>query len=192
MTNKELLDILLHQNQEISDTVENHFSKLKDSQLNWTPAVHKWSILQCLEHIYISGRFYIDSIETKLSQLEPDSTLSAKKFRPGLIGDFFAKSMKPKAGRIKYKTKTFERTKPSAGNLDPEKIIYEFFKFQNQVHNTLRKAGNYDLERIKINSLMGSILKFNLGDSLRVVLSHNIRHILQAQQVRENPDFPRQ
>ena len=191
MISQELIDNLHNQNQAISDTVKNQFSVLTASQLNWKPTENKWSILQCLEHIYLSGIYYVETIEKRLSVLEPDMKHAGKIFKPGLIGDFFTKGMKPEEERIKYKMKTFKRMEPSTGNLDPDKIIGEFTNFQTRLQNILLKVNQYDLGEIKINSSIGSLIRFKLGDAIRFVLAHNLRHLLQAQNVLAHPLFPK-
>lgn len=54
----------------------------------------------------------------------------------------------------------------------------------------LEKLKNIDLQKIKIVSLFSNFIKYNLGDSMEMIVSHDQRHLLQAKNVMKMKDFP--
>jgi len=110
MRSSELLDALKKDSLSINDIFQSQFLNLSIDQLNWRPSIHSWSISECLEHIVLSGQFYINEITNSFLSHKPENEPLNINFKPGLIGNYSAKSMKPKdSGEIKNKMKTFSR-----------------------------------------------------------------------------------
>ena len=155
-------------------------SNLKLDELNWKPNHSKWSALECLEHLNRYGAFYIPEITRRMdiSKADPQTL-----FASGLLGNYFANSMKPKKNLNKMKT--FKHMNPIGSTLDQSTIV-EFIGQQRQMLKLLEKAKNKNLTKIKTGITISSILKLRLGDTFRVVIYHNQRHIEQAFSVLEN------
>ncbi len=68
--------------------------------------------------------------------------------------------------------------------LDQETIA-AFLTQQNQLLNILTNAEKINLNSLRITTSISSIIKLKLGDTLRVIIYHNKRHIVQAQKVIE-------
>lgn len=176
MDTNTLIDELIElTNQHIEEA--NGFKKLSDEKLNSKPSQTSWSILECLEHLNLYGDFYIPEINSRMNN---SSAKSSKKFKPGLLGNYFAKSMLPKE---KLNTmKTFKNMNPNGSNLDSS-IIDRFLKQQYELLEILKKAESKNLNKIKTSISISNLIKLKLGDTLRVVIYHNKRHIVQAKKI---------
>ena len=150
---------------------------LSDTELNWKTDVESWSVLECLEHLNIYGNFYLPEIEQTMhnAKTTPDS-----EFRPGLLGDYFAKSMQPKAKLNKMKT--FRKTNPLGRKLD-RKVIDTFIEQQHKMLELLETSKNVNLNKSKTGISITKWIRIKLGDTFRFVIYHNQRHILQAERV---------
>lgn len=150
------------------------FQLLKLEQLNKKQNDTSWSILECLEHLNLYGDFYIPEINKRMQ--ESNSTPN-ENYKSGLLGNYFAKSMLPKE---KLNTmKTFKNMNPNGSSLDSS-IIDRFLKQQSALLEILKIAETKNIQKIKTSISISNLIKLRLGDSLRVVVYHNKRHIAQA------------
>ena len=145
--------------------------------LNWREDAGRWSVLECLEHLNLYGDFYIPEIK---SVLENNNTKPALFFKSGLLGNYFAESMLPKEGFKKIKT--FKDKNPFGSNLN-HKVIQRFINQQVEMIELLNKASDVNLNKVKTAISISKLLRLKLGDTFRVVINHNIRHLEQVKNV---------
>lgn len=150
------------------------FKALSLEELNAKPNETSWSILECLEHLNLYGDFYIPEINNRMAN---SNFSSVDNFKSGLLGNYFAKSMLPKE---KLNTmKTFKNMNPLGSDLD-KKTLDRFLEQQNQLLEILASAKSKNLNKVKTAISISKLIKLKLGDTLRVVIYHNKRHIIQA------------
>lgn len=162
---------------EITDNNIHFAESLRDksnSELNSRITEGSWSVLECLEHLNLYGNFYLPEISTKINT---SKTKRKEQFKSGLLGGYFAKTMLHPA-----KIKTFKAMNPIYSNLD-NSTLKTFMEQQYKTLEILDLAHNVDLNKVKTSISISSFIKLRLGDTLRVVIYHNKRHILQAQRV---------
>jgi hypothetical protein len=175
----ELLKDLKKDTQKAIAEAEN-FKKLTETDLNFKRNTESWSILECLEHLNLYGDFYLVEIEKQI--LNTNETPNATIFKSGVLGNYFANSMQPKPdGSISNKMKTFKDKNPTNSTLSIT-TIDRFIKQQQQMLTLLDAAKKVDLRKIKTRTTL-PILKFRLGDTLRFVIYHVNRHLVQAHKV---------
>tara|TARA_B110000503_G_scaffold130446_1_gene203854 strand:+ start:104 stop:649 length:546 start_codon:yes stop_codon:yes gene_type:complete len=176
MESEKLIQDLIERTKENMNPAEK-LSTLSIDKLNWKVEQNSWSILECLEHLNLYGDFYIPEIKSKI---ENSSTLPNRNFKPGMLGDYFAKGMLPKEKLNKMKT--FKDKNPIGGALD-KKVIQRFIAQQEQLLNLLDQTRKIDLNKTKTAISISKWIKLKLGDTFRVVIYHNDRHIAQANNV---------
>lgn len=142
--------------------------------LNQRPGQGKWSALECIEHLNLYGDFYLPEIEKRINQ---NTYPLAEHFKSGWLGDYFAKSMLPKEKLNKMKT--FKDKNPIGSKLE-KSTIDRFIGQQHKTLELLRKASTVDLCRTKTSVSISTWIKLRLGDTFRVVIYHNQRHLIQA------------
>lgn len=171
---------LLHELKKMTEQTLNELQDLKslaDHQLNFKPNKDRWSILECIEHLNRYGEFYLPEINKRISN---SSSTRSDEFKSGLLGNYFAKMMLPGE-----KMKTFKDKDPSGSTLD--KGVLDTFEDQlHELMTVLKKAENMNLTRIKTNISISNFLKLRLGDTLRVVIYHNHRHMQQALEIQKD------
>ncbi len=153
------------------------FLQLENQELNWKATPTQWSILECIEHLNRYGEFYLPEISQRLQnapQLSSDTPLI---FKSGWLGSYFAEAMLPR--KKLNKMKTFKSMNPLGSQLD-KSTLETFIDQQKQMLQLLNLAQNVDLTRIKAAISISKWIKLRLGDTLRVVIYHNQRHIVQA------------
>lgn len=191
MTSLSLLDSLIEDSNSINTILKDQILTRSENQLNWKPSIDKWSVLECLEHIILSGQYYIDQANRKLSRKSPSSIPLVIDFKPGFIGNYSVKAMKPgPTGKISNKMKTFKRMEPGKSDLDQKRILADFTRYQADLLTVIERSKYYNINKVKIRSSIGNLIRFKLGDALRFVVAHNQRHIQQAVNLMHSTDFP--
>lgn len=179
MRSETLIQNLIERTRIIINDAESYTS-LSLEVLNWRREQNSWSILECFEHLNLYGDFYIPEIRRSIEQSKPSSS---KDFKSGLLGNYFAKSMLPKEKLNKMKT--FKDKNPIGSSLDI-KTIERFISQQEEILTLLNKSRQVDLNKTKTGISISKWIKLKLGDTFRVVVYHNQRHLLQAKKVLEN------
>ncbi|WP_420582858.1 DinB family protein [Reichenbachiella sp.] len=178
MNKLELINSLIADTQEVKNEALK-FSSLSKSDLLSKPSPEKWCVLECIEHLNIADAHYIAQFDNKLTNAAPSDRSD---FKPGWMGNYFVKMIKPKDdGTIPSPMKTMRKFVPEI-NVQHD-TLSKFIEDQDYLIDALEKSKTLDLNKIKITSAIGSIVTFKLGDAFRFLIGHNQRHIIQAQQV---------
>jgi hypothetical protein len=154
------------------------YQKLPPEVLQWRPAEGKWSVLECLEHLNRYGEIYLEEFRTKIAQAPKQPVAE---FKSGWLGNYAANTMRPNADGSVLKMPALKDKNPLHAQLDIE-VITEFIRQQNELLKVLNKAAGVNLSKVKCKLTL-PLLKFNLGDTLRFIINHQIRHLQQADRV---------
>ena len=172
----------------IADLIErtrqnmNKAERLKDlskKELNFKPDPNSWSVLECIKHLNIYGDYYLPELERRIRD---SRHASEENFKSGRLGNYFSKMMLP--GEDMKKMKTLKSTNPNGSSLD-KRTLEDFIAQQKKMLELLEKARKVSLNKTKTSISIAPMLKLKLGDTLRVVIYHNDRHLLQAFRVLE-------
>ena len=178
MNTRQLIDELKSITQDNLNFAEKLLSQ-PGEKLNFRLSEKSWSILECLEHLNLYGRFYLPEIRNSIQNSDSRFT---EVFSSGILGNYFAKSMLPK--QKLNKMETFKSMNPIHSNLD-RKVLNEFIAQQKQMTELLNDAENVNLNTIKTGISISSFIRLKLGDTFRFVIYHNLRHIEQAKRILE-------
>ncbi len=149
-------------------------SQLPTDTLTAKPAPHSWNALECVEHLVRYGNFYLPEIEKQIKASPyPQATL----FKSGWLGNYFAKSMLPR--QKPNKMKTFKQMNPVNSGVKRE-VLLTFSSQLEKMLELLQMAARTDLTRVKTAISISAFIRLRLGDSMRVVIYHNERHLKQA------------
>ena len=120
--------------------------------------------------------------------LKNNSNNSAGKipFKHSLIGRLIIKSVKPST---KMKVKTPAAFNPINSSLE-ENIVQKFLEIHKINMEFIAKCKSVDLSGIKIHSPFNKLVRYNLGDSFKIIMLHNRRHLEQAERVMNSEVFP--
>lgn len=145
------------------------------SALNARTAPERWSALECIEHLNRYGRFYLPEIEQRMKASRHPASPD---FRSGWLGNYFAKALAPKE-KLNH-MKTFSTMDPKGSALDAG-VLDVFLQQQQQMLLLIDRARRTDLSRVRTAVSFMPLLRLRLGDTFRVVIYHNERHLGQAE-----------
>ncbi|MFD2556333.1 DinB family protein [Sphingobacterium tabacisoli] len=176
MNAPELIRELIEYTERDLDQVQA-FKTRSISELQYKQNPDSWSILECIEHLNRYADFYIPELSKRI---QTSTYRQSTTFKPGLLGSYFANSMLPREGFKKIKT--FQAMNPinSQVNID---VLDKFIAYQQQLLALLEKSKNIDLTKVKTAISISKWIKLRLGDTFRVVVYHNFRHVVQCQDI---------
>ena len=150
------------------------FQNCNYDQLMAPSAQMGWSIAQCLEHLNTYSAFYLPKISDSIKQ-QPVCT--NEEFVSGWLGRYFVAMIDPDKSAKKYKA---AKQHAPISNLDPHKVVSIFIDHQEELLNLLQQCYFADLNRIRIQTSISSLVSLKLGDILQFLIVHDERHIRQA------------
>jgi hypothetical protein len=159
---------------------------LSPEQLNWKPAEDLWSVGQCVQHLYITNEVYLPAIANALDDRPPSPV---QDIAPGWFGRWFIRtyiepSSRGKRARAPRKIAPAQQTDLSVLDL--------FLRSNDVARDLVRRAGAYNINRVRFANPFIPLLRFSVGTGLEIVWRHQRRHLLQAERIRQTPSFPRQ
>lgn len=188
--NTELRNPQLRQWVEDTRHTTGEFRKLvaerSDVQLRWKPNQKTWSILECIDHLLVTGNLYYPKIKEAVRQARESGMTEKRPFSPSFFQKHFISFVHPDSKR---RLKTFSIFKPTLANTDPD-VPQRFFDQQEVLCAILRSADGLDLNTLRIPSPLTSLLKFSIGEALWLNVLHVQRHFLQARNLSRVNGFP--
>jgi hypothetical protein len=182
------LDAVIREAKQVAADARASFGNLSAAQLNWKPSAERWSIAQCFEHLITSNRGYLPIIESVRGGKKQSTFWTRLPMWPGLAGKLLIKSLDPASTRKLKAPKNFQ---PAQSEISPT-IIDDFVAQQEQVIEGMKSTSHLDLEKIVITSPALSFVAYSLMDGYRIIVTHEKRHLQQAQRVAEEPGFPKE
>jgi hypothetical protein len=165
-------------------TAQTLAAGLTDEQLNWQPAPGSWSVGQCLEHLCITNEAYLKSISASLKE-KPDSPV--EQITPGWFGRWFIRSFvepSPNSKRVSAPPKIRPGARVDLAVLD------RFLSGNKSCREFIIRTRGKDVNRIRFWNPLIPGVRFTVGTGLEIIASHERRHLLQADRVRDSVNFP--
>ena len=177
----------LRQNTAIQEDARRLAAGLSDAQFNWSPAVGRWSIGQCLDHLNISNAKQLALLETGIARGRVEGRLGDGPFRYGLVSRLFRRIMEPPV-RLRW-VKAPPPFQTAADKAAAE-VTGEFQAIHERLIEALRQADGLDLPGVRVTSAFNDKIDYSLGMAFWIMAAHDRRHLWQAWQVRRSPGFP--
>ncbi|HET9272208.1 MAG TPA: DinB family protein [Vicinamibacterales bacterium] len=152
---------------------------LTPDQLNWKPSPGEWSIGQCLDHLCVANEVYVAAVASGLGDRH---RTPVDEITPGWFGRWFIRTaIEPSAQSRKGKA---PRKIVPASNVDGT-ILDRFLRTNVKARAFIRRAAQYDVNRVRFRNPFVPIIFFTAGTGLEILVRHQRRHLLQAERVRE-------
>ena len=166
-------------------TAEALVAGLGIEQLNWQSMPGSWSVGQCLEHLCIVNEAYLIPISAALGE-KADSPV--EQITPGWFGRWFIRTFvepSPNGRRVSAPSKIRPGPKVDLS------VIGRFLCGNKSCRELIVRARRKDVNRIRFWNPFVPGIRFTVGTGLEVIASHERRHLLQAERVRDSANFPR-
>ena len=156
------------------------FLRLTDQQLEFKAAPGKWSIVDVFGHLNLSNDIYIRNILQRVTRAE-DSPSDV--FRSSWLGEWAYEKIIPRPDGTVLKMRSAKSVRPVQTGEERKEVIETFLRACDAMDDILRHSATKDLRRIRIPFHFVPLLRFSLGETLRFLIAHNERHLLQAQRL---------
>ncbi|HVM87103.1 MAG TPA: DinB family protein [Puia sp.] len=176
---KTLLAELIDRTEIITSNTRS-FLRLEKNQLDYKPAIDKWSIREIYEHLNVINKSYFNNILKRISTA-PD--VNILHYQSGWLGDWIYEKLMPRTDGSVYKINSPKNYRVTLKAQDAFDVLNEFIGHQDAMHDILVHVSTKDLNGISIPFYFSKLFKFRLGDTLRFIIAHNERHLMQAHQV---------
>ena len=171
-------------------------SGLSDEQFNWRRR-KRWSISECVGHLNLTAVQFLVAIEDGIQRGKSKGVFARGESlkRPALT-EWFIKNSEPPYKRLRFKS---PKTLIPPPHQPLTSVISQFIDLKDRAMGLVESANGLDLGRIRVAcpELTGQIalgnllLKFTLAQSFALLAVHARRHLGQAWQVRNDPEFPK-
>jgi hypothetical protein len=161
-------------------------SRLTEEQLNWRTEPGSWSPGECVLHVNVSNRLFLDAIETRMQEARERGLLREGPFRYGWLERWFVRELEPPVRRSMRAPRIFRPQPRRAGASD----IAELGRLLERAIAAMHAAKGVDLARVKVASPVSPLIRWQLGAAFHIVVAHTDRHLQQAERVMQNPAFP--
>jgi DinB superfamily len=163
-------------------------ANLTDEQFHWQPdGGRRWSIAQCLEHLATANDLYGGAIDRAIEAAQQKGSSRQGPFAPGFFGRKFIGSLEPP---VKRRGRSPSQIRPGS-QLSRLEILRRYHAAHDRVKQMVSAAATIDANRATFQNPFITWIRVKVATGLRIIAAHNRRHLWQAQQVTEHPEFPK-
>jgi len=163
------------------------FNLLSEDQINWKPSADSWSIAECVDHLSVTNKLYLEEFEKQFGEKRIETDCSKTEVQHKWLSKFIIKSVDPANAK---KVSTFAVFMPSISSHSKD-VLDKFSDMQNQFINLLITAEKLNLNEYVMSSPAAKIIKENFCDVLEIIRLHDRRHFNQAEKLFNHPNFPK-
>lgn len=160
---------------------------LSGEQLNFRPAPRRWSLGQCLDHLRVSMRIYLDPLEPVVARARSAGRTGDEPYGRGtFMGRFLVRALK-KAGKRYPAPPSF---RPSRSELDPDDVRAGFEEQIGRMLAAVQRCHGLALGEIRMPWPAFPLVRLSLAQAFELQALHLHRHLDQAERVTRDPGFP--
>lgn len=176
------VDAFRRQFEQLSADADVIASPLSDEQFHWRARQDSWSVAQCLEHLNVTARLYLTSIDAGIADAIRRGLYAPGPYRYNWLGRLSVAVMEPPV-RLRVSSPNAFQPAPTRPRRD---IMAAFHAYQVQYIDRLRQSSGLDLARARVSSPAVNWLRIPLGSSFAVMAAHERRHLWQAARIVES------
>lgn len=173
-------EFLLDYYQQTMDNLTKSISGLSEAQMQFHPSPEKWSVSQCVEHIIATENMIFGMLKAYMEQPQnPERKKDIIFSDDDILGFMTNRTEKYKAPEMLQKKGIYNDPKTALKDMEAQrKEIIEFIK----------KTDTEELRNRINDSPAGATDAFQ---SLLFMAGHTARHTLQIDEVKADPNFPK-
>ena len=172
----------LETNQHRAETL---VADLDNGSLNWRPDERSWSTAQCLDHLNVANRIYLEAMRPTIEEARRQGRTRRGPVSQGWFERWFVANLEPPPKR---KLPAPKKIIPAFSG-EKEALLSEFSRLHREISDLLRSSADLDLG-VRFPNPFISLFRFKTWTGFLVIPTHERRHLWQAEQLRKKPGFP--
>lgn len=173
-------EFLLDYYKQTKDNLSKSIAGLSEKQMQFKPSEDKWSVSQCVEHIIATEKMIFEMLKTYMEQPEnPERKKDVVLSDDDILGFMTNRTEKYKAPEMLQKK----------GIYNQPKVALKDFKNQRKEILKFIKKTDIDELRNRINDSPAGAA--DAYQNLLFMAGHTARHTLQIDEVKNDPNFPK-
>jgi len=157
-------------------------SGLSDKHGTWHAEAGSWSVAECLEHLAITNRIYVETMRVPATQALKSGRRGTGRVSPGPFGRLMCYSLEPPIKpRLKGKAPAIIQPRISVSLAD---AFSSFTTSQADLHAFVQEYADIDLSGVLFANPFIKWLRLSLASGLHVIAAHERRHLWQGWNVR--------
>lgn len=191
MTSTELLDEVKQVTTKNIKVLRERLLNLTDEQRKWRKDPSSWNINEIFAHLNEYAAYYHKAFARKIERTR--FRTPRENFISSPLGRSAWKSMKlGNLQNVKRKMKSPRSYNPSFNNgMVSGQDAQAFETGQLELLNIIESAAKINIRKAKIPISISKIVRLRFGDALLFVVYHNERHVQQALNLIDHPNFPK-
>jgi hypothetical protein len=169
------IDISVTELHDATARYERLQSTLSDAAWRARPAAGKWSAIECIEHLNITDRWYVDHFNGITERLQPEKSAERMSFMGWIV-------WRSQRSKSKYSNSKTAASFVPPSDLNVETVLAEFQGLQDQLFTIIRRISHLPLSKAVMTSPFNEKVKYNLYSAVRVLTVHQLRHLEQAEE----------
>jgi hypothetical protein len=166
---------------ETTNTFQQAFGQLTESELNWKPDGKTWSVAQNMHHLITINETYYPVVKNVREGSQKLPWIAGVKFMVRFFGSFILDSVEPTRKR---KMKTFPLWEPSKSNLGVD-IVQQFIRHQTELKDLIQSCSDLLDQGVIISSPANRNIVYTLAKAFDIIVTHEVRHFNQAIEINE-------
>jgi hypothetical protein len=162
---------------------------LSDEQANFRPAPKKWSINECLEHINLTNRLYVEKLEPALAKARARGLTGGEPYGNGTwIGRYILNNLRqgPQAPKVPAPG----AFKPRRSNLKLAEQVEQFRAHAGKLAELAGQAEGLALGKVRFGSPVLALFRMTAAQIFEITHLHSHRHLNQAERVKQAEGYP--
>ena len=162
--------------------------KLSREELWLPPVPESWSIGQCLGHLNVVGRLYLEeAMEPATTRAWEEGKTGTGPFRYSLMFRLFLWYEEPPVKKFLPIKMSLDAPKMFEPPAEPsETVLEDFMTLQDELSALTQKADGLDLVAVKMSSPAAKSFRMSLLEAFGGTLAHERRHLWQAENVKKS------
>jgi DinB family protein len=156
-------------------------AEVDEERFNRRPDERSWSVAQCLDHLNVANRLYLESMAAAMEEARRKGAWRSGPIQQRALERWFTRSMEPPPRR---RLPAPRKIVPAERKSRTE-VGEEWTRIQARLSELIHEAAPLDLNRTRFVNPFFPLIRFSVGTGFLVIEVHERRHLWQARQVIE-------
>ncbi|MBD3258030.1 hypothetical protein GF377_06320 [candidate division GN15 bacterium] len=162
--------------------VDEMVAEMDRDAFNRRPDETSWSVAECIDHLSRTAEVGVGKLDEAIEKGQRRGTTGSGPFRYGWLSRWLVRQASEYPPKLKAKAPKNMRPRT---NLDIDKAVAEFKRWQEEYIARVKAANGLDLRRVKAVSAVTKLVRMPLGAFFQFYAGHQRRHMLQAKDIRK-------